>query len=520
MAYKVVDGDLDLVDKTVNEVKKNFEILKTLPLSFRKEQLRSLKKTMIANEADWCETLKLDLGRDVYTNLSADAQVCIGEIDHALAHLDEWAATRKADVPLPFFPSTCYILPQARGTMCVLGSWNFPFSVTIAPLVSIIAAGNCSIIKPSENCPHTSGAIKRICDTALDRRFYRTIEGAVQTSMRLTSTPFDYIVFTGGTQTGKFVAMAAAKNQTPCVLELGGKCPVIVDNSAHLEIAAKRIASAKWMNCGQLCISADYTFVHEDVYDAFKSKVIEYAKTFYGANAKEHPYYGRIIADFHFDYLKSMLDGQGDKVIYISGELDKSAKFFPPTIVENPSDDSKIMKEEIFGPILPQIKYKTKEDILRRINNNGRPLTVYYFGDNNSEMKQYLRDSTRSGMFVTNDVAVHFLNNNLPFGGIGDSGYGTTKGEHGFNQMSLLKSCTERPNNRIMDLSLRYNYDKDPVQRRKTIKMLQPVLGLNANETISMIGGILFKLFIAYLLYFCFKHDILRFPAIEKKLGF
>jgi len=212
MAFKVVDGDLDLIDKTVNEVKKNFEILKTLPVSFRKEQLRSLKKAIIDLESDWCETLKKDLGRDVYTSNSADASTALVEIDHALAHLDKWCAPRKADVPISSYPSNCYILPQARGTMCVMGSWNFPFSVTIAPLVSVIAAGNCGIIKPSENCPHTSGALKRICDAALDKRFYRTIEGAVQTSIRLTSIPFDYIVFTGGTFTGKLVAQAAAKN--------------------------------------------------------------------------------------------------------------------------------------------------------------------------------------------------------------------------------------------------------------------------------------------------------------------
>jgi len=212
MAYKILDGDLDLIDKTVNEVKKNFDILKTLPVEFRKQQLRSLKKTILDTEADWSETLKKDLGRDIYTTYTGDAQIVLAEIDHAVAHLDKWAAPRKADSPIGFYPSSCYILPQGRGTMMVMGSWNFPFSVTIAPLVSIIAAGNCGIIKPSENSPHTSGAIKRICDAALDHRFYRTIEGALQTSMRLTATPFDYIVFTGGTFTGKLVAKAASMN--------------------------------------------------------------------------------------------------------------------------------------------------------------------------------------------------------------------------------------------------------------------------------------------------------------------
>jgi len=212
MAYKVVDGDLDLIDKNVNEVKKNFEILRALPIEFRKKQLSALKKSIQDHEADWVETLKKDLGRDMYTSLSADANVVILEIDHALAHLDKWAAPKKADSALAFFPSTCYILPQGRGTMCVMGSWNFPFSVTLAPLVSVIAAGNCGIVKPSENAPHTSGVIKRICDAALDKRFYRTIEGAIQTSIRLTNTPFDYIIFTGGTYTGKLIAQAAAKS--------------------------------------------------------------------------------------------------------------------------------------------------------------------------------------------------------------------------------------------------------------------------------------------------------------------
>jgi len=215
-----------------------------------------------------------------------------------------------------------------------------------------------------------------------------------------------------------------------------------------------------------------------------------------------------------------MLDEQEDKVIYASGMLDRENNFIPPTIVENPSDDSKIMKEEVFGPILPLLKYKNKEEIMRRVNSNGRPLTVYYFGDNDTEMKKYLLENTRSGNFVTNDVAVHFLNNNLPFGGIGDSGYGTTKGEHGFNQLSLLKSCTERPNSTFMDLGLRYNYDTDPVKRTKTIKMLSPFLFRNTKETLGLIGSILFKLFLLYIFYMCFKNDIIRFPAIEKKLGF
>lgn len=393
--------------------------------------------------------------------------------------------------------------------------------MTIAPLISVIAAGNCAIIKPSENSPYTSGAIKRICDAALDSRFYRTIEGAVKTSIKLTGTAFDYIVFTGGTYTGKLIAAAAAKTLTPCVLELGGKCPVIVEKSANIDIAAKRIASGKWTNCGQICISADYTFVHEDIYEEFKKKVIEYAETFFGKDPKNHPYYGRLIANFHFDYIKSMIDEQDqDKVIYANGMLDREQNFIPPTIIENPSDDSKIMKEEVFGPLLPLLKYKTKEDILRRINTNGRPLTVYYFGDNDTELKKYLLENTRSGNFVTNDIAIHFLNNNLPFGGIGDSGYGTTKGEHGFNQMSLLKSCTERPNSSFMDISLRYSYDTNPEKRNKTIKMLSPVLTRNTYETLGLVGGILFKLFLLYLFYVCFKNDIIRFPAIEKKLGF
>lgn len=425
------DGDLTLLDQHVSEVKENFEILRNMPVAFRKSQLANLKKTLLELQPELTLASKADLGADPCSVYNMSMLPVIFEIDDAISNLDSWSARRQADSLAIWYPATHYIEPVGRGIVCVLGSWNVPMGTTILPAVSAIAAGNCVIIKPSEFAPESSDVMKKLCDLALDKRFYRCIEGGVQTSIRLTNTAFDYIVFTGGTSTGKIVAATASKHLTPCVLELGGKCPAIVDACADLNGAAMRIASGKWQNSGQVCISSDYCMIHEDVYEEFKELLVSATKKICSENAEHNPYFGRMIHKAHCKRTWEMLGNEHTKIIFQAGKYDLDNKFLPPTIIENVSPESLLMQEEIFGPILPILKFSTKEFLVREIEAKGRPLAIYYFGENGSATKKHLQDNTRSGQFVTNDVSYQFINHHLPFGGVGDSGYGTTKGIHG-----------------------------------------------------------------------------------------
>jgi len=459
------------------EVQTNYMTFKTHDMNFRKTMLKSLKKGLQVLEEEIIEAVHADLGQPPVDAYASNIMPVMAELDVAIQNIDSWVKPKHVKGPLLMFPGSMSIKQEPLGVVLVMGSWNYPFS-TMGSVVSAIAAGNAVIMKPSEHSVHCSNAFQKLMDTYLDLRFYKTIPGAVDTAVKLTSLPFNKICFTGSTFVGKLVAQAASKNLVPCCLELGGKCPVLVDQSADLQLAARRIVSTKFLNAGQTCVAPDYIFIHS----AIKSKFIELVKMEiekqFGINPKNSSTYSRLIHPLHTQRVADMLKGSESKIIHGSMEdIEVNGRFIPPIIVDEPEKDSPLMTEEIFGPILPIISYyKPKEDVIDHINSQGHPLAVYYYGEPSSVICQRLQEMTRSGSFMTNDCTLQFVALCLPFGGVGDSGYGATKGKHGFDSMSHGRSYIIRPNSRFLDLSARYANSKDSVDRLKRMKMMHNLL--------------------------------------------
>lgn len=380
--------------------------------------------------------------------------------------------------------------PQARGVVLVIGSWNYPYN-TLAPFISAIAAGNAVLIKPSEHSPSCSKVFKKLCDEFLDTRFYRVIEGGIPTGTKVTSLPVDLICFTGSTYVGKIIARAASANLTPCILELGGKCPTIIDHTANLDIAARRVVSTKFMNAGQTCVAPDYVFVHPKIKTEFINKVKQNINTFYTQNPKTCPSYSRLIHKIHTERCAKLLEGHKDKIIHGNiDQIDLNGCFIPPIVIDSPSMNSDLMKEEIFGPILPIITYEKPQEIIDYIKSNPRPLAVYYYGNPDSVVCERLQERTISGAFVTNDCVMQAGNSNLPFGGVGDSGYGTTHGRDGFMQMSHLRSIYIRPNSKFLDLPVRYPSSQDPEKSLKEFKKMEFATSINYEDVMCWVKGI------------------------------
>lgn len=331
-----------------------------------------------------------------------------------------------------------------------MSAWNYPLMGSITPLANAIGAGNMAIIKPSEIAKSSSKVIKKLVEKYLDQKAYKVIEGDVEVSKEIITKKFDLIIFTGSPEKGKIVASEAGKNLTPCILELGGKCPCIVDKSAFIDYAASKVLFARFANCGQTCVATDYVFVHEDVADSFKNSIVEKLKNSFPAGGRGEKYLdtdkGALISNFHTDRIRSFLnENHGGKVLAgVKSDDDiKDAKnnWIPPTIIEDPSLESSIMTQEIFGPILPIMTFKDIDDVIKFINQRPKPLAIYYFGCLLRGNISKVKNSTSSGSFVVNEAAFQAVHPNLPFGGVGNSGYGHYHGRYGFKAMSHAKSC-------------------------------------------------------------------------------
>lgn len=475
----VKDTPNEEIDQIFKELRENFATNILLNKSFRKTQLDSLRRGLEKKEKEITEAIYHDLKLNVSDAYSTNILTLKIEIKEMMRNLDKWSKPQKRKTPVALFPGTSYVQAQARGVVLVIGSWNYPIS-TLGPMVAAIAAGNCVMIKPSEHAPATSKILKVLCDEYLDTRFYRVVEGAIETGRRVSSLPFDLICFTGSTFVGKIIAGCAAKNLTPCILELGGKCPTIVDHTAKLELCAKRIASNKFLNSSQTCVAPDYIFVHAKIKTKFIEELKKQITKMYGKNPKTSCTYSRLVHELHTNRTVSLLELNKDKIIYGDiKEIDVKQKYFPPILIDEPNTESELMNEEIFGPILPIMTYNRPQDVIEFINSRPRPLAVYYFGEPNSIFSQRLRERTFSGAFLTNDSTIHFTHPELPFGGIGDSGYGTTHGKEGFMQFSHLKAHYLRPNSSFLDLEVRYpNPEADPQKALKEFKKLEFTFGI------------------------------------------
>ncbi|MDY7013172.1 MAG: aldehyde dehydrogenase [Cyanobacteriota bacterium] len=427
-----------------------FQTGKTRSLEFRLEQLRRLKQLLLDNQDAIADALNADLNKPKFEAISAEVFFCLEELNSTLKQLKNWVKPQNVATPLTQFPSSGRIVCEPLGVVLIVGAWNYPFQLVIAPLIGAIAAGNCAILKPSEVATHTSKLVADLIAKTFAPNFINVVEGGKEATQNLLAEKFDRIFFTGSPRIGKIVMEAAAKNLTPVTLELGGKNPCIVEPDAPIDLTAKRIAWGKFLNAGQTCISPDYLLVHQSVKTQLIQAVEREIRGFYGSNPAQSPDYARIINAFHFQRLCALLN---DGKIAIGGQTNAEERYIAPTVLEEINWNSDVMQDEIFGPILPVIEYSHLGDAIAQINAHPKPLALYLFS-NNKATQQRVVNETASGGVCLNDTLVHFVCSELPFGGVGKSGIGAYHGKSTFDTFSHKKGILKR--SFFLDLKLRY----------------------------------------------------------------
>lgn len=442
-------SSLDIQDAIAKQ-RTFFATGKTKDYNFRVAQLNKLSQLIKEHEQLIFNAVYADLRKPAIEAFGSEVLVTLSEIKFVLKYLKTWMKPKKVGTPINLFPSSSYIYTEPLGVALIVAPWNYPFALTIQPLIGAIAAGNCAILKPSEHTLHTSQAIAKIINDNFDPNFIIAIEGGIETNQALLAEKFDHIFFTGGTAIGKIVMEAAAKHLTPVTLELGGKSPCIIDETCDLEITAKRIVWGKFYNAGQTCVAPDYLLVQKNVKSTLVEKLVTHVKAFFGENAQTSPDLARIVNDRQFDRLVGLLD---EGKVLIGGNSDKSDRFIAPTLIEAVSPNSKIMAEEIFGPILPILEYDQLSEAIAFVNAHPKPLALYFFSSNKQNQERIIQETSYGGGCF-NDIIMHLGNPELPFGGVGHSGMGSYHGKASFDTFSHRKSVLK--NSFRFDLKWRY----------------------------------------------------------------
>lgn len=393
------------------------------------------------HEEAFFEALKKDLNKPEYETFGAEIAQLIGEIDFALKNLDTWARPQKVSAALVSFPSRHYVYPQPYGVAFIIGAWNYPILLLLAPVVGAIAAGNCAIIKPSEIAEHTARLVCRLVSEYFEPGFLKAVFGGPETSKEILNQKPDYIFFTGSPRVGKIIMKAAAETLTPVTLELGGKSPCIVDEGANIEITARRIVFGKLLSGGQTCVAPDYLLAHEKVKDELLAKMKAFITERYGNRRDEGRDLCKVVNKNNFERLVRYLKNGN---LYHGGYTNEDALYIEPTLLIDVSWDDEVMQEEIFGPILPVISFSDFRETLTLLNEKERPLAAYYFGPDKKKQNEFI-DTLQFGGGVINDTLFHFGNPELPVGGIGNSGLGRYHGKHTFDTFTHLKSIVKKP---------------------------------------------------------------------------
>lgn len=418
-----------------------FQTGKTKDLEFRLNSLKKLLSVIEKKESQIDAALRKDLGKPVLEAYSTEIAYIKSDLKHAIKDLKTWAKPRKIFSPLVLQPAKSQIFSEPFGTTLIIAPWNYPYQLAISPLIGAIAAGNTAVAKPSEMTPATASVIAEIISEAFSPEYVACVQGAVKETQSLLSEKFDFIFFTGSTQVGQIVMEAAAKHLTPVCLELGGKSPCIVDSDIDLTVAARRIIWGKFVNAGQTCVAPDYLYVHADIYESFLIELKKCLQEYYGANPEQSDSYARIVNDGHFQRLMKL--SQSGK-IYYGGGSDAGKKFIAPTLMTDVTWNDSVMKEEIFGPLLPVMKYTDISKVKKEINSGGKPLAFYVFSKNKALQDELIRDCAFGGACI-NDCIVHLANPELPFGGVGASGMGAYHGRASFEVFSHKKSVLRKP---------------------------------------------------------------------------
>ncbi|HMM11338.1 MAG TPA: aldehyde dehydrogenase family protein [Bacteroidales bacterium] len=438
------------IQSAVAQQKEFFMSGRTLAPAFRKKALKTLQAIVHDHMDQIAGALQADLGKSAFESYATETGIVLQEIRLHLRKFNKWSRPKRVGSPLAAFPASSRIVPEPYGCTLIISPWNYPLQLALAPLVGAISAGNCAIIKPSEYSIHTSALLEQLINNAFDPGYIRVINGEAQTAKALLALPHDMIFFTGSPQVGKLVMKAAADHLTPVVLELGGKSPCIVDETTNLSLAARRIVWGKLINAGQTCIAPDYVLVPEHLMNEFDKKCRQEVKRMYGDKVLENPEYPKIINQMHFNRLLAMLEKDGNQEMPL---IDSESGKIGPAFVHNPDPESPIMQEEIFGPLLPLVPYKSLSEAIAIVQSKPKPLALYIFSKSR-KVQQLLIEKLSAGGVCINDTIMHFTNAGLPFGGVGYSGSGSYHGKYSFDAFTHYKPILCRKN--WLDVPLRY----------------------------------------------------------------
>lgn len=429
---------MNIIEQKFYDSKAFFNTQQTKDISFRKEQLKKLSKAIKSYESDILEALYTDLGKNKVEAYATEIGITLKSIKNARKELKNWTKTKNVDTPLYLFPTKSYIKKEPYGTVLIIAPFNYPFQLVFEPLIGASAAGNTAIIKPSELTPNVARVIKRLINETFDANYIEVIEGGIEETQTLIHLPFDYVFFTGSENVGKIVYQAASENLVPVTLEMGGKSPVIVDETANIKVASERICFGKFTNAGQTCVAPDYILVHESVKDDLITALSKTLREFYGQNIQQSPDYGRIVNLKHYHRLTSLLNSEQMNIVF-GGHSDEDERYIEPTLLDHVTSDSAIMQEEIFGPILPILTYQSLDEAIAFIHQRPKPLSLYLFSEDENATQRVINELSFGGGAI-NDTLMHLANPKLPFGGVGASGMGRYHGKYSFDTFTHEKS--------------------------------------------------------------------------------
>lgn len=430
-------------------------------INYRKQCLIKLLHAIEENENEIANALYKDFKKSEFEAYLTETFIVISELKHIIKNINKWAKPKMVLPSILNFPSLDYVYKEPYGKVLIISPWNYPFQLAVSPAIAAIAAGNSVTIKPSELTPNTSALIAKIFSNLFEKSHVEVIQGGIETSQALLAKRWDYIFFTGSVNVGKIVAKAAANNLTPVTLELGGKNPCIIDKNCDLDIAAKRLVWGKFVNAGQTCIAPDYLIVEKSIKENLTQKLINEIEISYSINQQQSADYPRIINKKNWERLINFTKEQN--LVY-GGKHDENKLFLSPTLIDEPSLESPVMQEEIFGPILPILTYEHKNDIEQIVQKFEKPLALYVFS-NDKKFSEELINKFSFGGGCVNDTLIHFANNRLPFGGVGFSGIGAYHGKLSFDIFSHQKAIVKKAT--WLDIKLRYAPYKNKIETIK-----------------------------------------------------
>lgn len=434
-----------------------FNTQATKSIDFRIAMLKTLKQKIKALEQEIFDALEQDLHKSQFESYVAEVALVVTEINIHIKNLKLWSKPKAVPTPLMLLPSCSRVQPEPYGIVLIISPWNYPFQLTILPLVGAIAAGNCALLKTSPFAPATTRVIEKLITQTFTPEYVHCIEDSIDLE-KLLSQKTDYIFFTGSSQSGKMVMRMAAEHLIPVTLELGGKSPCIVDEDADIKIAAKRIAYGKFSNAGQICVSPDYIVAHHNIKDKLITQLKVEIQKLYQTFPMQSLDYCRIIHEKHFARLVHFIK---ENSILFGGEYDESQKYIAPTLIDNPDKNSRLMQEEIFGPLLPVITFHHIQEVIRDLQQQEKPLALYYFSNNKKKIQQIVNETSSGGVCI-NDTLLHVANHYLPFGGVGNSGMGKYHGKYSFETFSHLKAIMQSPT--WIDIPFKYPPYKNKLQ--------------------------------------------------------